>query len=104
MPDEKELPPAEVEDESSSSESEPEEQSSRTPKPALKKTAPEPQAERPVLPEQPNPTDLDLSTLTPLSPFIIARQATINIGTIVRRCKVARHVKESSEKASALTL
>ena len=37
---------------------------------------------RPVLPEQPDPATLDLSSLTPLSPEIIARQATINIGTI----------------------
>lgn len=34
------------------------------------------------LPEQPNPADLDLKALTPLSPEIIGRQATINIGTI----------------------
>ena len=40
------------------------------------------QPKRPELPEQPNPETLDLSTLTPLSPEIIARQATINIGTI----------------------
>ncbi|KAK6435813.1 eukaryotic translation initiation factor 2 subunit gamma [Oleoguttula sp. CCFEE 5521] len=37
---------------------------------------------RPKLPEQPDPKDLDVSKLTPLSPEIIARQATINIGTI----------------------
>lgn len=40
------------------------------------------QVQRPVLPEQPSPETLDLSQLTPLSPEIIARQATINIGTI----------------------
>lgn len=40
------------------------------------------QPKRPELPEQPNPDTLDLNTLTPLSPEIIARQATINIGTI----------------------
>src|SRR5690348_11107868 len=54
-------------------------------KSALKKgtaVAPEPQIARPPLPEQPDPDDLDVSTLTPLSPMIIARQATINIGTI----------------------
>jgi len=37
---------------------------------------------RPELPEQPDPKDLQVATLTPLSPEIIARQATINIGTI----------------------
>ncbi|KAJ5346434.1 hypothetical protein N7541_008916 [Penicillium brevicompactum] len=37
---------------------------------------------RPFLPEQPNPETLDLSKLTPLTPEIIARQATQNIGTI----------------------
>ena len=54
-------------------------------KSALKKsTKPEPipQIVRPELPEQPNPEDLNISELTPLSPVIIARQATINIGTI----------------------
>ncbi|KAF8535541.1 elongation factor Tu GTP binding domain-containing protein [Trichophaea hybrida] len=39
-------------------------------------------APKPVLPAQPDPATLDLSTLTPLTPEIIARQATINIGTI----------------------
>lgn len=43
---------------------------------------PIPEAVRPELPEQPDPEDLDVSALTPLSPEIIARQATINIGTI----------------------
>ena len=38
--------------------------------------------DKPVLPPQPDPSTLDLSTLTPLTPEIIARQATINIGTI----------------------
>ena len=55
------------------------------PKSALKSTVrPEPILEvpRPQLPEQPEPEDLDVSVLTPLSPEIIARQATINIGTI----------------------
>ncbi|KIV94360.1 Eukaryotic translation initiation factor 2 subunit gamma [Exophiala mesophila] len=55
-------------------------------KSALKKNTtaaiPEPQVSRPVLPEQPDPKDLDISKLTPLSPEIISRQATINIGTI----------------------
>lgn len=50
-------------------------------KSALKKTAPPaPQPQRPFLPEQPNPETLDLSKLTPLTPEIIARQATQNIG------------------------
>lgn len=39
-------------------------------------------APRPPLPPQPDPSTLDLSTLSPLSPEIISRQATINIGTI----------------------
>lgn len=55
------------------------------PKSALKKTSraePLPPHVRPELPEQPDPETLDTSTLTPLSPEIIARQATINIGTI----------------------
>ena len=54
-------------------------------KSALKKTTrqdPIPQALRPELPEQPDPSTLNISELTPLSPEIIARQATINIGTI----------------------
>ena len=38
--------------------------------------------EKPPLPEQPDPQDLDVASLTPLSPEIICRQATINIGTI----------------------
>lgn len=53
-------------------------------KSALKKnpiTAP-PAAERPPLPPQTDPKDLDVTTLDPLTPEIIARQATINIGTI----------------------
>ena len=62
------------------------EETNQPPKSALKKgttaAVPEPQIERPRLPEQPNPEDLDVKTLTPLSPEIIARQATINIGTI----------------------
>lgn len=36
----------------------------------------------PELPPQTEPKDLDVNTLTPLTPEIIARQATINIGTI----------------------
>lgn len=38
--------------------------------------------ERPYLPPQTDAKDLDLPSLTPLTPEIIARQATINIGTI----------------------
>ncbi|KAK2785942.1 eukaryotic translation initiation factor 2 subunit gamma [Onygenales sp. PD_12] len=56
--------------------------SSKSLKPALKKSSAEPREKKPELPEQPNPQTLDLSTLTPLTPEIIARQATINIGTI----------------------
>lgn len=37
---------------------------------------------RPYLPPQTEPKDLDVASLTPLTPEIIARQATINIGTI----------------------
>jgi translation initiation factor 2 subunit 3 len=54
-------------------------------KSALKKTNPitaEPAAQRPPLPPQTDPKDLDVESLTPLTPEIIARQATINIGTI----------------------
>lgn len=41
-----------------------------------------PPVERPPLPPQSDPKDLDISTLSPTTPEIIARQATINIGTI----------------------
>ena len=60
------------------------EETSEVPKSALKKTTAisEPQVQRPKLPEQPEPQDLDIPKLTPLSPEIICRQATINIGTI----------------------
>jgi translation initiation factor 2 subunit 3 len=51
-------------------------------KSSLKKPAQEAAAPKPVLPPQPDPATLDLSTLSPLTPEIIARQATINIGTI----------------------
>lgn len=43
---------------------------------------PDETAVKPVLPPQTDPKDLDVSSLTPLTPEIIARQATINIGTI----------------------
>ena len=61
--------------------------SEQKPKSALKKPSASSQAAAPSvpkkeLPPQPNPEDLDISSLTPLSPEIIARQATINIGTI----------------------
>ena len=52
------------------------------PKSALKKSAPAPAVERPYLPPQTEPSELDVKTLSPLTPEIIARQATINIGTI----------------------
>jgi len=55
------------------------------PKSVLKKSSHSIQpieAPRPELPPQPDPSTLDISALTPLSPEIIARQATINIGTI----------------------
>lgn len=39
-------------------------------------------APKPYLPPQPEPSTVDFSTLSPLSPEIISRQATINIGTI----------------------
>jgi translation initiation factor 2 subunit 3 len=70
----------EVHDDSSSSESEAEEKPQT--KSALKKSTPAPAIVRPELPEQPEPKDLDLKTITPLTDFVIARQATINIGTI----------------------
>lgn len=55
----------------------------KPPKPALKKSeGPAPVAERPPLPPQTEPKDLDVASLSPLTPEIIARQATINIGTI----------------------
>ncbi|KAK8027122.1 translation initiation factor eIF-2 gamma chain [Apiospora marii] len=53
-------------------------------KSAMKKTpmvAPAP-VQRPELPPQTDPKDLDVNSLSPLTPEIIARQATINIGTI----------------------
>lgn len=54
-------------------------------KSAMKKssnTIPDATVQRPPLPPQTDPKDLDVSQLTPLTPEIIARQATINIGTI----------------------
>lgn len=55
-------------------------------KSALKKTTnpaiAEQTATKPPLPPQTDPKDLDVASLTPLTPEIIARQATINIGTI----------------------
>ena len=54
-------------------------------KSALKKSShkePVPAIVRPILPPQTDPKDLDVKSLTPLTPEIIARQATINIGTI----------------------
>lgn len=51
-------------------------------KSAMKKSAPAAPVARPVLPPQTDPKDLDVKSLNPLTPEIIARQATINIGTI----------------------
>ena len=51
-------------------------------KSALRQPTATPAIAKPELPEQPDPKDLDVNSLTPLSPEIIARQATINIGTI----------------------
>ncbi|KAJ8113865.1 hypothetical protein ONZ43_g5048 [Nemania bipapillata] len=51
--------------------------------PQQKAPIPAPAAvEKPPLPPQTDPKDLDISTLSPTTPEIIARQATINIGTI----------------------
>ena len=62
------------------------EETNTIPKSALKKgttaAVPIPEIVRPPLPEQPDPSTLDIPSLTPLTPEIIARQATINIGTI----------------------
>lgn len=70
-------------------------------KSAMKKSSihPLPQQTRPQLPEQPEPDSINFSMLTPLSPEIISRQATQNIGTIghvaqsVGPChRISRHV------------
>lgn len=59
------------------------EETNQPPKSILRSSGvPASQPDRPILPEQPDPKDLKVDELTPLSPFIIARQATINIGTI----------------------
>lgn len=60
------------------------EETNEAPRSILRSSGIEPasQPERPILPEQPDPETLDISKLTPLSPEIISRQATINIGTI----------------------
>lgn len=53
------------------------------PKSALKKSAPvAPAVQKPFIAEQPDPSTIDVKALNPLSPEIISRQATINIGTI----------------------
>lgn len=57
----------------------------RQPKSIMKKNAqavPMASAPKPELPEQPDFSTLNVKELTPLSEPIIARQATINIGTI----------------------
>lgn len=54
-------------------------------KPALKNSNPgvtEETVAKPFLPPQTDPKDLNVASLSPLTPEIIARQATINIGTI----------------------
>ncbi|KAI9781408.1 MAG: eukaryotic translation initiation factor 2 subunit gamma [Geoglossum umbratile] len=80
---EEESPPSSPELKPTNIEADGEEKPER--KSALKRSsrpAPLPEPARPELPAQPDPKDLDLPALTPLSPEIIARQATINIGTI----------------------
>jgi len=81
---EDDLPPQnDVDQLESESEESANEAPAEAPKSALKKSAPvAPAAAKPYLPEQPEPSSLDIDTLTPLTPEIIARQATINIGTI----------------------
>jgi translation initiation factor 2 subunit 3 len=59
-----------------------EEQPTHQLKSALKNSAAAEPVVRPELPPQPDAKDLVLKELSPLSPEIIARQATINIGTI----------------------
>ena len=57
----------------------------RQPKSIMKKNAqaaPVASTPKPELPEQPDFATLNVKELTPLSEPIIARQATINIGTI----------------------
>src|SRR3569833_1970261 len=51
-------------------------------KSVLKTAPPPPEVPRPPLPPQTDPKDLDVASLTPSTPEIIARQATFNIGTI----------------------
>jgi translation initiation factor 2 subunit 3 len=83
--DDESQPGSPVPEEVQNSEHEEVEDEPEKPKSALKKTSPLeplPEVKRPPLPEQPDPDDLELSALTPLSPEIISRQATINIGTI----------------------
>jgi translation initiation factor 2 subunit 3 len=70
-------------DESQSEESDHETTTEKPKKSALKQpSAPAPAVQRPPLPPQTDPKDLDIKSLTPLTAEIIARQATINIGTI----------------------
>lgn len=77
------LDPADAADNEDVEEEEEEEEPTKL-KSALKKSRvePVPEATRPELPEQPDPKDLDVKSLTAISPVIIARQATTNIGTI----------------------
>ena len=82
MPSDEESGPESPEVQATDGHAEVEEEPLDQPRSVLKKSEPLPEIKRPELPEQPNPQDLDVSKLTPLSPEIIARQATINIGTI----------------------
>lgn len=75
---------AEGDDSQEELDSETEEPKKHPLKSALKTTqkAEAEQVQRPPLPDQTDPKDLDVASLSPLTPEIIARQATINIGTI----------------------
>ncbi|KAK6362733.1 hypothetical protein TWF730_000189 [Orbilia blumenaviensis] len=70
------------EDGSEESESEPEEAPKKSILKNKKGAEAPPEPPRPELPPQRDPTTIDFTTLDPLHPEIIARQATINIGTI----------------------
>jgi translation initiation factor 2 subunit 3 len=76
--------------------------------------APDATAKKPELPPQTAPDKLDVSTLTPLTPEIIARQATINIGTIghvahgkstvVKAISGVQTIRFKSEQARNITI
>ncbi|ORY62334.1 elongation factor Tu GTP binding domain-containing protein [Pseudomassariella vexata] len=76
------LPESGSESENESLDEEVEEQEQKPLKSAMKKPLVAPPVQRPELPPQTDPKDLDVKTLSPTTPEIIARQATINIGTI----------------------